>query len=150
MRKKKREFEAWARLNETQNDQADEPNPSRMFFFGAVSLFAALAITPNVACGLYPLVTSAEFGERIPADAAGAFVFVSTMFVAFYKLTNEFWRWQLRRGKTRKTNYKAMAGYLFFLLGLVAIIVEAVPCVDGPNGEKAESVEETEEDGGRL
>jgi len=121
-----------------------------MLFFGVLSLFAAVAITPSVACGVYPLVTSAEFGERIPADVAGAFVFVSTMFVAFYKLTSEFWRWQLRRRKPRKINFGAFVAYFVFLVVVLGTIALEVSCADDPDAEKNESAEESVEEGGGL
>ena len=139
---KTRGLEAWAELDEPPDEQRDEPNPLKMFFFGAVSLFTALAITPSVACGLYPLVTTAEFGEQISTDAAGVFVFVSTMFVAFYKLTSEFWNWQLSRGKERGANYKAMALFLVVLLAVVSSFALGVTCSEGSAEVNDEAVEE--------
>ena len=49
-------------------EPAGMPNPLRMFLLGILSLLLGIAATPAVICVLYPLVTTAEFGDSIPTD----------------------------------------------------------------------------------
>ena len=75
-------------------------NPLRMLLLGLLSMFLGIAATPAVICVLFPLVTSAEFGDSIPTDSGGAFVVASTLFVAVYKLLDVGWVWLTERCQT--------------------------------------------------
>jgi 4-amino-4-deoxy-L-arabinose transferase-like glycosyltransferase len=119
----------------------NEPSPLRMLLFGAASLVAAVAVTPSVACGLYPLVTTAEFGESIPTDASAMFVFISTLFIAFYKLLNEFWRRLRRRKRQRGKTIKVMAVVMVVLIAVVSSIALEVSCAEDEDREPATDVE---------
>ena len=92
-----------------------EANPWRMLVIGTVSLLTAIAVTPVVACFLVPLLTTVEFMEGVQIDAGGVFVFVSTLFVAFYKFAHELWSWLQRQG------WPAWAGILAMVAAAIAL-----------------------------
>ena len=75
-------------------------NPLRMLLLGILSMLLGIAATPAVICVLFPLVTTAEFGDSIPTDSGGVFVMSSTLFVAIYKLLDACWGWFRERCET--------------------------------------------------
>lgn len=52
----------------TPRPEPTEANPWRMLVIGTVSLITAIAVTPAVACFLYPLLTTTEFKEGVAAS----------------------------------------------------------------------------------
>ena len=58
----------------TTTEPAGSPNPLRMLLLGVVSLFLGAGATPAALCVLYPMVTTAQFGDKVNVDTTGAFV----------------------------------------------------------------------------
>ena len=84
-------------------------NPLKMLILGILSLFLGIAAAPALICVIFPLVSTAEFGDTIPIDSGGAFVMSSMLFVAFYKLLDAGWVWL--RGR-----FQALSACLFWML----------------------------------
>ena len=94
-------------------------NPLRMLMLGVLSMGLGIAATPAAVCGLFPLVTTAEFGNSIPADSGGVFVVTSTLFVASYKLLDACWGWFEER---RETSSGRIAWMLPVIVVAIAVI----------------------------
>ena len=110
-------------------------NPLRMLLLGLLSMLLGIGATPAVLCVLYPLVTTAEFGDSIPTDSGGVFVVAATLFVAVYKLLDAGWVWLTERCQT------LLVRCIWMLVGVFALGSAIWPVLLRCDDSQTDSVE---------